>query len=65
MSKIYYCNKGCHLTDQSKQLCPHCGGFLKETDESAKDAILEDIKRMQIEAGKDYAKGRYVNNKLT
>ena len=64
MSKIYYCKKGCHLTDQSKQLCPHCGGFLSITEEGAKDAIIEDIKKMQMEAGRDYSKGRHVNNSL-
>lgn len=64
MAKIYYCPKGCHLTNQDKQYCPHCKSILKETDESDKDKILDQIKQMQIEAGKDYAKGRYVNNTL-
>jgi len=64
MAKIYYCPKGCHLTNLDKQYCPHCKSMLKETDESDKDKILDQIKQMQIEAGKDYAKGRHVNNRL-
>jgi len=62
--KIFYCKKGCHITDTDKQLCPHCGGFLTETDEASKDRIIEDIKQMQMEAGRDYSKGRHVNNSL-
>lgn len=52
------------MTDENKGFCPHCHGFLTETDEASVDAIIENIKQMQIEAGKDYAKGRYVNNSL-
>lgn len=64
MSKMYYCPKGCHVTNINKDYCPHCKSLLRTTDIGDKDRILDQIKQMQIEAGKDYAKGRYVNNSL-
>lgn len=64
MPSIFYCPKGCHVTNTPKNLCPHCKSLLKQTSDRDKDSILEKIKQMQIEAGKDYAKGRYVNNTL-
>lgn len=61
---IFYCSRGCHVTDKDKTLCPTCGSFLKETDEASKDQILADIAEMQKESGQDALRGRYVNNKI-
>lgn len=61
---IYYCTRGCHVTDKEKTFCPHCGDFLKETDEASKDRILADIAEMQKESGQDALRGRYVNNSI-
>lgn len=64
MEKIYYCERGCHVTDKDKNLCPECGSFLKETDASSKDSILANIAAMQKESGQDALRGRYVNNRI-
>ena len=61
---VYYCSKGCHVTDQDKTLCPGCGGFLDESQDSSKDQILEDIAQMQRESAQDALRGRYVNNRI-
>lgn len=61
---IYYCNKGCHVTDQDKGFCPTCGGFLLEADDSSKDSIIADIGQMQRESAQDALRGRVVNNHI-
>jgi hypothetical protein len=61
---VYYCPKGCHVTDQNKGLCPTCGELLKSSQDGSKDAILEDIGQMQRESAQDAERGRYVKNHI-
>lgn len=61
---IRYCENGCHVTDRSKDICPSCGAFMKETGDSDREKIIDNIKQMQQESGRDFTKGRYVNNRI-
>lgn len=61
---LYYCERGCHVTNQDKNRCPSCNAWLKKTSEKEAPRLQERIEQMQRESAHDAAKGRYVNNKI-
>jgi transcription initiation factor IIE alpha subunit len=52
------------MTDQMKDVCPSCGGLMAEVDDKSIESLKRDLTQMQMEAGRDAARGRYVNNRI-
>lgn len=65
MEKIYYCVRGCHVTDINKGRCPRCDDWLVQVDKREMEKIQGEIDQMQREAAQTYVRtGRTKEFKL-